>query len=64
MLFRASSHALFAAAINGGKGAEFSGFGFLILSPLIGLFLVLSVSAGLVVSHILHRRSAHGPPGS
>ena len=59
-LFCAPSYVLYAATIGGGNGGELGRlWAFIIYSPLIGLFLVLSVSAGLVASHVVYRRSAH-----
>jgi hypothetical protein len=57
-LFCVSSYALYTATIDSGKGTELAGVGFIILSPLLGLFLILSIGAGLVASHIFYRRSA------
>jgi hypothetical protein len=57
-LFCVSCYALYAATIDSGKGTELAGAGFIILSPLLGVFLILSVGAGLVASHIFYLRSA------
>jgi hypothetical protein len=54
-LFCASTYALYAATFG---GAEFAALGLILQWPMLGLFLVLRVGAGLVASHVVYRRSA------
>jgi uncharacterized membrane protein len=62
-LFCAPSYAVYTATIGSGVTELGMLVAFVFYSPLIGLFLVLSVSAGLVASHIAYRRLAH-PSGA